>query len=536
MKKIRTTVLIFILAIVSIFSFSACSFSFSENVRSIISIEKNSCEGLKDIYLITYSDGTTSTFTVTNGADGENGEQGKTGETGEKGVGISDAIVNVDGELVITLTDGSEKNCGIVVGKDGENSLGISNIEINQSGELVVTMDNGTVKNPGKIVGEDGKDGKDGKDGEESATREKDFSKLTNGLMLSTFMIYSEYTKTENQEKKIALSGGSGVLYKIDGDDAYIITNYHVVNNSDANEDCKDGFARRVVCYLFGSIVNVGKNGLIGEDGYEEIEYLGQPIECSILGASPISDIAILKADANELKSMNSGIKEIEFADTYHLGETAIAIGNIEGEGISVTQGVVSVIGETVPLSVGGQKRDFIELRIDTSIYQGSSGGGLFNSEGKLIGITNAGNLEKQNINYAIPCDLVKIAVEGIMEYCDGINLNAKKILFGVTSSIEKSMFIFNEETGYGEIVEDIRVISCIDESIVDKLGLREGDLIVGIKVNGNEKRILRQYQLGFLTQSLKEGDTISIKVIRDEEEMFTGSYTIQSTDLLDIT
>ena len=126
-----------------------------------------------DTYQITYTNGETTTFTVTNGVNGANGNDG---------VGINDAVINAEGELVLSLSNGNSLNLGTVVGskgdtgeagKDGINGkdgVGIQNVTINDDGNLIVTLTNGTVLDLGSIKGSDGKDGIDGENGKDGAS------------------------------------------------------------------------------------------------------------------------------------------------------------------------------------------------------------------------------------------------------------------------------------------------------------------------------------------------------------------------------
>ena len=85
------------------------------------------------------------------GVDGKNGADGKDGADGQDGadgVGIADIRINENGELVVTLTDGTEKNLGKVTGADG---VGISGVSINENGELIVTLTDGTELNAGAV-------------------------------------------------------------------------------------------------------------------------------------------------------------------------------------------------------------------------------------------------------------------------------------------------------------------------------------------------------------------------------------------------
>ena len=86
-----------------------------------------------------------------NGTDGKNGADGKDGANGQDGadgVGIADIQINENGELVVTLTDSTEKNLGKVTGEDG---VGISGVAINENGELIVTLTDGTELNAGIV-------------------------------------------------------------------------------------------------------------------------------------------------------------------------------------------------------------------------------------------------------------------------------------------------------------------------------------------------------------------------------------------------
>lgn len=83
-----------------------------------------------------------------NGKDGADGKNGTNGKDGADGVGIADIKLNENGELIVTLTDGTEKNLGKVKGEDG---VGISAVSINENGELIVTLTDGTELNAGAV-------------------------------------------------------------------------------------------------------------------------------------------------------------------------------------------------------------------------------------------------------------------------------------------------------------------------------------------------------------------------------------------------
>lgn len=105
---------------------------------SIVKIEKTSTDGLVDTYIITYSDGNTFEFTITNGQNGEKGDQGERGEKGEKGEKGAQGEKGSDGEK-------------------GEKGVGISNAEIDDNGDLIITLTNDSTVNAGKVIAPAGK-------------------------------------------------------------------------------------------------------------------------------------------------------------------------------------------------------------------------------------------------------------------------------------------------------------------------------------------------------------------------------------------
>ncbi len=118
------------------------------------------------------------------GAKGDTGVAGKNGQNGLNGTGIQSVNIDDEGNLIITLTDGVITNLGKIVGTDGKDGkdgadgkngadgkdgIGIKGCRIDDDGNLIITLTDGVITNLGKIVGTDGKDGKDGADGKNGA-------------------------------------------------------------------------------------------------------------------------------------------------------------------------------------------------------------------------------------------------------------------------------------------------------------------------------------------------------------------------------
>ena len=260
------------------------------------------------------------------------------------------------------------------------------------------------------------------------------------------------------------------------------------------------------------------------------------------MGGSVTSDIAVLRAETKDIAAINADAKAVTLASDYHVGETAIAIGNPEGKGLSVTQGVISTENEQITLNIEGTTRSYRSLRIDTPLYEGNSGGGLFNADGELIGITNAGNSEDQNINYAVPLEIVKGTVENILHYYndgDSSTTGASKITLGVTVTTQNSKYVYDASSGYGSVQEEVIVNSVTAGSIAETLGLQANDKIVSLFINDTEYTINRSFRISDLILTMRENDIIKVKYARTENgetaEHTSEGYPLARTDLVQL-
>ncbi|MDE5548142.1 MAG: S1C family serine protease [Clostridia bacterium] len=336
----------------------------------------------------------------------------------------------------------------------------------------------------------------------------------------------------------LAHHAGSAVIYKIEENDTYIVTNYHVVYDNDADIEANGGNTPKdIYCYLYGSeddpILTKQTDGVYGYSLYDFGEY---GIPCTYVGGSITSDIAVLKAKTSDIAAINADFHAVTLAGEYCVGETAIAIGNPEGEGISVTKGIVSVDNENIALKIDNVARYYRSLRIDTSLYSGNSGGGLFNEKGELIGITNAGNQEDQNINYAIPIGIAAGTADNIIYYDrDGDNTTngAYKITVGVTVQAENIKYVYNAATGRGNIREDVVATEITDGSIAESIGIQVGDKLVAFQIDGTEYDILRNFDVSDLLLKVRAGASINFRYIRGESEPCLGTpYTVPASAL----
>lgn len=376
-----------------------------------------------------------------------------------------------------------------------------------------------------------------------------DNASVIGSCLQSAVKIYTEFVEKttmddwiggNRRENKVAMYTGSGVVYQIQDDHTYIITNYHVLYDANASAANNGKMARRIVCYLYGSEGSYTNKG-VDSDGLYVYDYGVYGIECEYVGGSISNDIAVIRAETEDVQAINPNVKAAEFADEYYVGETAIAIGNPEGEGISVTEGIVSVDNEYINLQIDNAVRSYRSLRIDTAIYGGNSGGGLFNLKGELIGITNAGNGTDQNINYAIPLEIAKGTADNILHYYFGSGDNVGYgINLGVNVVSQNSKYVYDESSGYGTIREEIVVDSTNSGSIAAGMGLEMNDILQTFKIRSKsgetrEVTLDRNFDISDVILTIRAGDTISFGIVRGGETTTSAEYTVKESDLVEL-
>ncbi len=493
-KKILTSIiLIFCFAIVPLFV-SACTLdvvAVNPDSKYVTNIELTTSNEEGDVYTITYSDGTTSTFTLKNGKDGKDGKDGEDGHNGQRG------------------EDGEDVSIAEIYAKYVEEYGEISYADFLKEYLTINQTDN---------------------------------SRIISNCLQSCLKVYTEFCVTQQvisgfqiqTVNKVSVMCGSAVIYKIETDYTYVMTNYHVVYNANANEDNgTTKIAKRVVGYLYGSESTPVDSGTKDAKDYTIYNYGDYGIELEYIGGSINHDIALLKVPTSNILAVNPNVKAVKFADEYHVGQTAIAIGNPENEGISATEGIVSVDNEYIALAIDGTARNYRSIRIDTSIYGGSSGGGLFNGKGELIGITNAGNKEDQNINYAIPLHIVKNAVANIMDNYDGTNISSvKKPIIGITVSAKNSKYVYDSNLGYGNIEEDVVIEEIVENSIAEQIGLQVNDKVQSISINGYEYAVNRNFDIGDILLNLRVGDTMIVKCLRGDTIQTSQAHIFTAAEI----
>ncbi len=376
----------------------------------------------------------------------------------------------------------------------------IANVEINSDGELIVFFKDGSVYNAGRVESNQTNITVEGQSGDVSAA-------TTKGLMSAVSIESHFVSRSSGFFPSFGIIGGSGnnyyscgsgVIYRLVGDEALIITNHHVVYDSGSN--APDGISDDIDIYLYGK---------------EDDKYA---IKAEYVGGSAYYDLAVLYAKSDEFKS--GTVCAAQFSDSeVSVGETAIAVGNPQGYGISATVGIVSVNSEHISVANDGTLTRVV--RMDTAVNAGNSGGGLFDDHGRLIGIVNAKIVDEEveNIAYAIPSAVVEAFVYNIIRNCLNTDETAlRRVMMGVTLvSGGKTTEIGGD--GNMNIVETVAIGLVEEGSIADGI-LYKGDIILEVSIGDRSVKITRTHHLVDFMLYAGEGDTVTMKIKRDGEIM----------------
>lgn len=286
---------------------------------------------------------------------------------------------------------------------------------------------------------------------------------------------------TESQEAGV----GSGVIYKKDGDTAYIVTNNHVVEG-----------AEDVLVTL--------------SDGTE--------LDAEVLGSDIWTDLAVLKVPGDSITTV------AEFGDSSVLqaGEPVIAIGNPLGLQFSgsVTTGVISGTERLVPIDVnqdGTEDWQSEVLQTDAAISPGNSGGALINAQGQVIGINSMKIAQDavEGIGLAIPVNTA-IPIISDLETQGSVERPSMGVaildLAEVPAQYRNSQLNLPAEVKGGIVVESV-----VESSGAATAGMKAYDVIVEMDGQAvNSVLELRQY----LYNETKVGDTLKVKAYRNGELM----------------
>ena len=275
---------------------------------------------------------------------------------------------------------------------------------------------------------------------------------------------------------RTAMGGGSAVVITPDG---FLVTSAHVVEGS------RSGGASFV-------------------DGRE--------MRFAVVGADPLSDVAVLRADAEDLVPARLGD-----ASDLRVGQLVVAIGNPHGYAGSVTAGVVSALGRSLPVGRRGGPRRMVEnvVQTDAALNPGNSGGALVDGGGRVVGINTA--VAGVGLGLAVPInDATRRIISTLM--ADG---RVRRAWLGVAVGPRPLPPRVAGRLGRGTAVE---VIEVVDGSPADLAGLRPEDLLVeldGIRLEGADdlQRMMTVERIGSEVKAtvVREGELRAITLTPGE-------------------
>ena len=287
----------------------------------------------------------------------------------------------------------------------------------------------------------------------------------------------NEQNPFSQQTENTQAGSGSGVIYKITGDKAFIVTNNHVIEGSEKIEVSLEG---------------------------------GEIATAKLIGKDALSDLAVLTIDAKYAKT------SLPFGDSDKLraGDEVIAIGNPLGLDFSgtVTQGIVSAVNRSINVQTSAGEWEMNVIQTDAAINPGNSGGALLNSAGEVIGINSLKISESgvEGLGFAIPSNEVVPLIEEMTT-----NGQVERPYIGIGLADFKEV----PRTYLQNLPEKVKggvIVATIDsQSAAGKAGLRVEDIITAI--NGTE--ILGSTELRkFLYSNLSVGDKATFTIYRGAE------------------
>jgi serine protease Do len=233
----------------------------------------------------------------------------------------------------------------------------------------------------------------------------------------------------------------------------------------------------------------------------------GRSFTATKVGEDPWTDLAVIRIEADDLPCASFLRDSL---DKLKIGDEVIAIGNALSlvEGPTVTKGIVSYLGRSIPMDEGLTLYDLIQT--DAAINPGNSGGALVNMAGQVVGINNvviAGEAI-QNIGFAISTDLIIPVVESLIQKGYVLHPWLGISMYDLTPDIAKKN---NLPVDKGVVLGDVAKGGPADEA-----GLKKGDIIVRWGGESIEKgsQVLERVRKSDI------GKTAEITILREEKEM----------------
>ncbi|MDD3570097.1 MAG: trypsin-like peptidase domain-containing protein [Lachnospiraceae bacterium] len=269
---------------------------------------------------------------------------------------------------------------------------------------------------------------------------------------------------------------GSGVIFDMDEENVYIVTNNHVVESATG--------------------ISISVTG-------------AESISATVVGTDASSALAVIKALKSDFKA--AGIDNIVAAkfgdsDGVKVGQSVLAIGNALGEGKSATGGMISMLNKNI--DIGGINLQV--LQTSAAINPGNSGGALVNYEGEIIGINTAKTSTSvaEAMGYAIPSNKVKEIMESLL-----VNGTTPQPYLGIMGSD-----ITDDIADMYKLPVGVLVRQVLAGGGADMAGVKEGDVIISFA----GKSVMNMESLISTLKEQKVGTTVEMGIIRDAKTSMT--------------
>ena len=295
----------------------------------------------------------------------------------------------------------------------------------------------------------------------------------TDTIKESVDKIYDSVVYIESLKNGTATGSGSGFVYKEDDEYGYILTNQHVIDESEEIE----------ITNIEGGVFNAT---LLGEDSY--------------------SDIAVLRVDKDAVLQ----VATLGSSDESNIGDTVFTVGSPLGKTYmgSVTKGILSGKNRTVTVS---SQYVMEVLQVDAALNPGNSGGPLANINGEVIGINSLklSQSEIEGMGFAIPIELVKTIAEKLE---NGEKIERPVLGVSMLDASSKYQLYKNGIILDSDIDEGVVVVEVSKNTPADVANLKKGDVILAI--NDVEVTNIAYFRAELYKYNV--GDTIKLKVLRD--------------------